>query len=223
MTLAVAMLVGALSTGIFDPVPAGSQPSAMDEEMTVNAIPTRVREWTLNLELAEAQEFYRHLLGERHVELSRNRGFILAAPTAGGFTTVELLSVGEGRTRARVSEARLSAGEGFPLPTMPSQREMPIPLPPDARILSIVGGARGAGQAQTLVARSALGLRSVAGFYERELSAKGLQLIERRGLGHLQHPSELLSFTGGGRRVEVVLTRGAAQTWISAVLSGSAP
>ena len=222
MTAAAMMLFGMLSLGPQEPVPQGARPSDMDEELTVNAIPTRVREWTLDLELHDARDFYRRHLGERHVELTRNQGFILAAPSAGGFTTVELLAAGPGRTRARISEAHLAGGEGAALPT-PLPRTMPVPLPANARILSLVSGGRGSSHSQTLVARSAAGLKSVAGFYERALLNQGLRMVERRGVKHPEHPTELLSFIGEGRRVEVVLTADAAQTWISAISSGSPP
>jgi hypothetical protein len=220
--VAFTMLIGMLSSGGLDPVPNGARPSGMDEELTVNAIPTRVREWTLDLEISDAREFYRRFLGERHVELARSQGFILAAPTAGGFTTVELLAAGPSRTRARVSEARLAIGEDVAWQPTPPPRTIPVPVPPDARVLSVVAGGHGAGRAQTLVARSASDLRSVAGFYERSLSAEGLRMTERRRVKNPQHPSELLTFVGEGRRVELVLTADAAQTWISAILSGSA-
>jgi hypothetical protein len=222
MIVAFTMLIGMLSAGGLDPVPNGARPSGIDEELTVNAIPTRVREWMLDLELSDARQFYRRFLGERHVELPRSQGLILAAPTVGGFTTVELLGAGPSRTRVRVSEARLASGEGVALEAIPTPMSIPVPVPPDARILSVVAGGRGAGRAQTLVARSASDLRSVAGFYERSLSAEGLRMTERRRVKNPQHPSELLSFIGEGRRVELVLTADAAQTWISAILSGNA-
>jgi hypothetical protein len=212
VSLWTAMLLMASST----PVPDGARRATLDEELTINAIPTHVREWTLDLSMEDSKSFYRRYLGEQRIELARGHGLLLAAPVGEGFTTVELLPDPMGRTRARVSEARLISGE-------PPQIQAPIPLPPYTHILSSVGGGSGSDASQTLVARTNSGLEATAAFFERTLARQGLRMMQRRPLQQGPKASEALSFAGAEQHMDLVLTVDAGHTWIAAMLRGRTP
>jgi hypothetical protein len=211
-SLAAAMLM----TMATAPVPDGTRPSALDEELSINTIPTRVREWTLDLTLEDSRAFYRQYLGEQRVELRRDHGYLMAAPAAAGFTTVELQWAEAARTRVRISEARLGAGDA-------SRVSIPIPLPPHTRLLSSVSDGPGSGAAQTLVARVGAGLGDMVSFFERALAQQGYRLTQRRPLRQPPHAAEALSFARANRSIDLVLTFEAGQTWIAAMVSGPAP
>lgn len=208
--LSVAMLAS-LST---DPVPEGTRPAIWSQQLTINAIPTHVSEWILDLSLEQSADFYRGFLGKRHVEFDGARRSVLAAPVAGRFVSVELQRVDASRTRARVSEAEIGAA---------SRGEEFIPVPVNTRILSTIAAGQRSERSQTVIARTSSDLGATISFYQQALTAKGLRLTGHRTQQNQGRRSELLSFSGSGRNVELVLTRDAAQTWISAVSAGEMP
>lgn len=206
------MLLTAAST----PVPDGARRATLDEELSINAIPTRVREWTLDLTLEDSKTFYRRYLGERRIELARDHGLMLAAPVGERFTTVELLPDQMGRTRVRVSEASLTSGQA------PRVRA-PIALPPHTQLLSSVRGGSGFDVSQTLVARTRSDLAATAAYFERTLARQGLRMMQRRAPQQDPNSSETLSFADGERQMDLVLTVDAGYTWIAVMLRGRTP
>jgi len=211
IALFVCLLSVAVAPGS-EPVPELSRPAGLDAQLVINDVPTRVREWLLDLDLRDSAEFYRRYLGERHVELSSPRGPILAAPHAGRFVTVELSRADARRTRARVSEAQFSGVSRGP---------SPIPLPADATVLGRVSEGVGRDAVQTVLARSDSSAQSVGGYLRRSLPRLGLALRDRQPLRRAGAEGEMLEFTDGRRRAQVVLTSEHGRTWIMAVIAGA--
>ena len=213
MSVSIAILFAAVAYGPVEiPAPLDSRPGAFDQELMVNAVPTHVREWVLDMGLESSADFYRRYLGEHHVEFRVGRGMILAAPRSRRFVTVELQSVTAQQTRARVSEADINAaslGSGV------------VPLPTDAKVLTRVGSHDGRLRTQTVVASSPVGLAPNVDFFNRKLTAIGLTLADRQSVAAAERQGEIMTFSGTNRTVDIVMTRDQGRTWISVMSTGS--
>ncbi|MBS0611603.1 MAG: hypothetical protein JSS24_00340 [Proteobacteria bacterium] len=211
----IALLVCLLSAAVApasEPVPELARPAGLDAQLVINDVPTRVREWLLDLDLRDSAEFYRRYLGERHVELNSPRGPILAAPHAGRFVTVELSRADDRRTSARVSEAQLSGA---------ARGSSPLPLPAEVTLLGRVSEGTGREAVQTVLARSDSSAQVVGAHLRQSFSRAGLKLLERQPLHHAGVEGEVLNFSDGRRRAEVVLSSDHGRTWIMAIIAGA--
>ncbi len=208
ISLATLLLASLAGGPLSAPVPTDARPGLLDAQLTINEVPTRVREWILDLDLHDSAIFYRAYLGDRRVELAASAGLLMAAPHEGKFVTVELARIDRHRTRVRVSEAALASASRAPLA---------LPLPVDARVLGRLSEIRDQGKVHTLLARTESGAQATGGSLRRSFERAGLRLLYQQPLRDPAASGEVLNFIRGAHRVQVVLTQDHGRTWIMAM------
>lgn len=214
MTLAAYLLAASMLTTSDAAVPAGATATSPPQSWVINGVPTRIREWLLEMDVAQSADFYRRQLGARCIQLESAGGLIIAGPVAGAFVTVELMRAGPRRTRARISEAQVGK---------PAIAPEPLALPGGSRVLNRMSSGEGPDVSQVLLAQTGDALNSTADFFRDSLTRRGMRLIERRSVRHASHAAQLLSFAGRRSGIELVLTADGARTWISVVSHGEQP